>query len=152
MRSSWQCRPTPICISWGYRGEKRNKQTLSVVCCLSREQSSSCSSCTNLHFTTNKNKGRTCPPGAHISTSKEAAKLGNSIKLEDSLYHSLRPRFCPQRKNWELPERKLVQGKGKEGWVKKDVLSFSPPLVCFVLFCFFTEGKKMWEGCSMKKS
>lgn len=85
-----------------------------MVCSLRREQFSSLGSCTNLHFTTNKNKRSTCSTGAHTSMSKDAAKMGNTVKLEGSRYHSLGPRLCPQGKKGELPTRKHGEkGRGR---------------------------------------
>lgn len=126
--------------------EKRKKQTLSVVCSLRREQFSSLGSSTNLHFTTNKNKRSTCSTGAHTSMSKDAAKMGNTVKLEGSRYHSLGPRLCPQGKKWELPTRK--HGEKGRGRMSEDryIKLFSSTRILF-----FTEGKKMWECRSMKK-
>lgn len=43
-----------------------------------------------------------------------------------------------------------MRGKGEEGRVKKDVLSFSPPLVCFVLF-FSQRGRQCGRAALGKR-
>lgn len=78
---------------------------------------------------------------------------GNSIKRQGSPYPIPGPRLCPQGKNWELPERKLVHGRGEVGWVKKDVssASFLHMLLLLLCFCFLQRGRKCGSAAVRKR-
>lgn len=130
MRSSCRCRCTPTCISRGHRKQKETRENKPCLGFAPKVKNSPVHAAHAQTCTSPQTKSEAAPAPqedaqARMLQNWEVPWTWGPLCRGRALW------LCPERTENSLKE--ILCGVREKGWVKKDILSYPPPLVCVFL-------------------